>query len=207
MFDKGNSTINKVKNISQNIGEFPHTIKSCEPTRRVHDTWSWRWNETLSNSRRAGYTCQMSSSIHVGSVKHDPTPQSLHNVCAESGSGKMTSKPRAAAAFTPFCNWETNAQISAWKRVIFAYTSNFHYRTTLSFLYPLTATGQLCYSSTMFFPFLRTATDIHNREFNNTKTHTIHFISFFACLYECKWLCSINEIMQYQCYYILIISA
>lgn len=121
----------------------------------------------------------MSSSIHVDSVKLVPASLPLDNVCAESGSGRMASKPRIAAAFTPFCNWETNAQISAWKRVIFANTSNFHYRRPLSFLYSLTAMGQL-WLFLHDFSFLWPTTDIQSRdESTHYKFNTYFFGSPF----------------------------
>lgn len=105
--------------------------------------------------------------LHSGWFRQTLVPAALplHNVCAGNGSGETVVKPRFSIPLKPFWNRETNAQISAWKRVIFAYTSNFHYRRTLSFLYLLTATGfALLFLHVAFFLFLRLTPDMQLTE-------------------------------------------
>lgn len=95
----------------------------------------------------------MSSSFHVDSVNtHEPAP--IHNVVR--GECWRNVKPSAELPFTPFWNWEENAQTSARKRVIFAFTSNFHYRRVLSFLYLLTRRAGFVVPPRWFFFLFQT---------------------------------------------------
>lgn len=105
----------------------------------------------------------MSSSFHVDSVNtHEPAP--IHNVVR--GECWRNVKPSAELPFTPFWNWEENAQTSARKRVIFAFTSNFHYRRVLSFLYLLTRRAGFVVPPRWFFSFFRLATDTRHCDGN-----------------------------------------
>lgn len=129
----------------------------------VFESWIGADREfVLTKIRKIFSTSRWIRHIHVSDVKfhsrwfrqtHSPSASPLHNVCAGNGSGEIAVELRVSIPFTPFRNWEANAQISAWKRVIFAYTSNFHYRRTLSFLYLLTATGCFVIASRSFFSF------------------------------------------------------